>query len=422
MAHRHSKDVNSASNGGLIQPIRHHLGDPNLEREAFALQPGGISNVLPVANQFVILKCESHIAARNVPMEEAQASLAQQVREQKLRKAADAQYRKMQNEATVQNIYNDPQRRKSMPGVVALINDEQITMRELADECLALHGESVIEREIGAVLLRQELRRQKLQVTQADLDAEVAHAAELNGVVDLQGRPDLAKWMTMATTEQGISNADYLRDSVWPSAALKKLTTGKVKVTKEDIQKGFEANYGPRVRVRAIMMSNQRRAQEVWDKARQNPTAEFFGQLAQEYSVEPGSKARGGEIPPIKRHGGQPVLEEQAFSLKPGELSGVIQFGQNYVILFCEDYTVPKKIDLAEVEQLIYRDLFEKKLRLAMRDAFVSMKERSRIDNYLAGTSKSPETAAGDKSAAARRTGQVQRVSHSADVLPKARR
>ena len=294
-----------------------------------------------------------------------------------------------------------------MSGIVATINDEPITVRELAEECLAIHGENMVENEINWALLKQELHRRRLEVTQADLDTEIAHAAELNGVVDEAGLPDIGKWMEMATRDQGIAESVYIRDSVWPSASLKKLTQGKVTVSKEDMQKGFEANYGPRVRCRAIVMSNQRRAQEVWDKARKNLTVEFFGKLAEEYSVEAGSRSRQGEVPLIRRHGGQPLLEEQAFALKPGELSGVIQSGQHYVILFCEGTTEPVNVEFAEVEQMIYRDIFEKKLRLAMSQEYEAIKERARIDNFLAGTSQSPGQAVKGKSAATPRTARA---------------
>ena len=60
---QHSQDVNSASSSGLIQPIRRHLGDPKLEQAAFAMKQGEISPVVQVGDQFVILKCEGHLAA-----------------------------------------------------------------------------------------------------------------------------------------------------------------------------------------------------------------------------------------------------------------------------------------------------------------------------------------------------------------------
>src|SRR5690606_30835786 len=162
-------------------------------------------------------------------------------------------------------------------------------------------------------------------IDQTDLDAEMRHAAELAGVVDQQGNADLNAWLASSEQEQGVSREQYLRDSVWPSAALKKLTAQDVQVTQEDSTNRFATNYGRRVRCRAIVLGNMRRAQEVWEKARKNPSPDYFGDLAAEYSVEPTSKALRGEVPPLGRHGGQPQLEKVAFELREGELSGVIQ-------------------------------------------------------------------------------------------------
>ena len=134
---------------------------------------------------------------------------------------------------------------------------------------------------------------------------------KLAGVVDAQGKPDFDKWFKMATEEQGLKKEQYLRDSVWPSAALKKLTGGTIQVSNDDLAKSFEANYGERVRCRAIVLGDMRRSQEVWAKARQNPSIDFFGDLAEQYSIEPQSKALRGEVPPIRRNGGQPQLEER---------------------------------------------------------------------------------------------------------------
>ncbi len=55
---QNSVDVNSASIGGMIQPIHHHVGDPAIEKAVFALQPNKISAIIPVGEQFAILKCE----------------------------------------------------------------------------------------------------------------------------------------------------------------------------------------------------------------------------------------------------------------------------------------------------------------------------------------------------------------------------
>jgi parvulin-like peptidyl-prolyl isomerase len=278
-----------------------------------------------------------------------------------------------------------------MPDVVATVNGDRITMSELGAECLLRFGEEVLESEISQLLLKQALQAANLTVVQPDLDAEMQHAAELAGVVDQNGNADLKKWVETITKDQDVSAAQYVHDSVWPSAALKKLTAQEVQVTEEDIRKGFEANYGERVRCRAIVLGNMRRAQEVWDKARKNPSPDFFGDLAEEYSIEPTSKALRGEVPPLGRHGGQPQLEDIAFQLQPGQLSGVIQVMDKFVILRCEGRTERVDVDEKDVRDILYRDIYEKKLRMAMGQKYDEIHDKARIDNYLAGTTHEPE-------------------------------
>jgi len=76
-------------------------------------------------------------------------------------------------------------------------------------------------------------------------------------------------------------------------------------------------------------------------------------------------------------------------------LSGIIQIADKYILLFCEGRTEPKDIDYASVRKYIYEDIFEKKQRLAMADAFEQLQKNASIDNYLAGTSRSPKQTAG---------------------------
>ncbi len=391
LAMQHSKDVNSASIGGLIQPIRRHVGDPAIEQQVFALKPGELTSIIPIGEQFAILKCEGILPARNTPLENVRAELTEQIKEEALRGVANTLFQDLQKSATIQNVWNDPQLKAQMPGIVATINGEPITYKELADECFLRYSEQILDVEISHLLLRQALDKANVKLTQDDVNAEMAHAAQLAGVVDAQGKPDLAKWVKMATEEQGITQDTYYRDSLWPSAALKKLTGSSVKVTEEDIQKGYQANYAERVRCRAIVLGTMRRAQEVWAKARQNPSPDYFGDLAEEYSIEPTSKALRGEVPPIQKFGGQPQLEEVAFQLQPGELSGIVQLGETFVILKCEGRTTPVEVNQQEVREILYQDIFEKKLRIAMGEKFEEIRSRARIDNFLAGTSQAPD-------------------------------
>ena len=95
-------------------------------------------------------------------------------------------------------------------------------------------------------------------------------------------------------------------------------------------------------------------------------------------------------MPPLQRHGGQPQLEQAAFALQPGQLSGIIQVGDKFVILRAEGRTEQIDVDMSEVRDILHSDIYEKKLRLAMSEKYESIRENSRVDNYLAGTSHTP--------------------------------
>lgn len=394
LAMEHSIDPSSASAKGLVQPIRKHLGNAEVERAAFSLQDGQISEIIQVGDQFIFLKCEGRYPPRNVPLASVKKLLSDMIRDQKLRTAADDVFKQLQDSAKLDVVYSDPQRRQQHPGIAATINGSTITIEQLAEECIARHGREVLEGSINRRLLEQECRRKQIEVTRQDVDRELTKAAEVFGKVDpVTKQPDVEGWLKSVTEEQGISRELYIQDAVWPSVALKRLVEKNVTVTQQDLDRGYEANYGPRVRCRAIVLNNLRRAQEVWEMARKDSSVANFGRLAEQFSIEASSRALSGEVPPIQKWGGQPHLEEEAFKLAPGELSGIIQVGEQYVILLCEGHTKPVAANMDEVRPMLHEDILEKKLRLAMAQEFERLRDAARIDNYLANTTRKPQAA-----------------------------
>lgn len=393
LARKYSDDPNSGSANGLVQPIRMHVGDPALEQAAFALQPGEISNVVTVGDHHVVLLCEEQIPDRGIALEEVTDELTAEIRERKERQAATELFEALQAEAKVENVFNDSERSRQMPGVAAVVNGRKITMRELGEACIERHGENVLDGLITRRIVKQEVVRQGIEISEADLDAEIERAAAsaLAGETPEGEQPDVDKWLKLVTEEQGISLAVYVDEVVWPSVAMKRLAGETVDVTDDDLRKSYEANYGPRVECLAVVLNNQRRAQEVWELARDKSTSEFFGDLAEQYSVESQSRTLRGRVPPIQRHGGQPLLEKEAFALKSGEMSGVIQVGEKFIILHCLGFTEPQNIEFAEVRDMLYEDLHEKKLRVAMANMLDDLREQAQIDNFLAGTVQTPK-------------------------------
>ena len=391
LAKEHSEDKATASAYGVIPPIRKHLGDPNIEQVAFRLEEGEISSIVQVANQYFILKCDKQIDRTYISSEQLpdiKRQLYDRIRDHKMRTESATLFKQLQSQAQVVNVLNDANLQRQYPGVAALVNGRAITELQLSEECIVRHGKEVLEGEINRKLLLQELRRRKKSVEEQDIDYEVARAADAYNFLRPDGSPDVDAWLKKITEGDTTTIELYVRDAVWPSVALKKLVDSKVQVTDEDMQNGFLSNFGERVKVLVIVLGNHRQAQEVWDMARNNPTDQFFGQLASQYSIEPASRSNFGEVPPIRRHSGQPVLEKEAFSLKTGELSGIVAVADKYVIMRCLGRTKPVVKEFDAVKDELFKDIQEKKLRIAMAKEFDRLKETAQIDNFLTGTSQ----------------------------------
>lgn len=396
LAKKHCDDPAVASAYGVIPPIRRHLGDANLENIAFSLKPGQISPVIHVADRYYILYCEEQIDARlmsskDIPV--AEERLRERIREGKLRNSAAQFFEQTAKTAKITNVYTDPKLRAQYPHLAAVVNNQQISVQQLAEECVVRHGRDVLEGEINRKLLTQALAKKQLQVTQQDIDAEIARAAASFGyfVANKPDQPDVQRWLKHVQEEEGADLDLYVADAVWPSAALKKLVGGAVQITQEDLQKAYESNFGEMVEVLAIVFGDQRQAQKVWEMARSNPTDAFFGELAEQYSVDPTSRANRGKVPPIRKHSGAPALEAEAFKLKPGELSGLVAMGDQYIIVRCLGRTKPIAAEFNSVRPQLYADIEEKKYRQEMNRQFDYLREYSQIDNFIAMTSHRPK-------------------------------
>ena len=111
----------------------------------------------------------------------------------------------------------------------------------------------------------------------------------------------------------------------------------------DEVEAFFEAERpGERVRARHILLLNpegasqaqldsvRALAEELRDRARAGAD---FAALAEEWSEDPGSAARGGDLGFFPRGSMVPAFEEVAFSLEPGEMSDVVetQFGLHVI-------------------------------------------------------------------------------------------
>lgn len=392
LAKEHSEDAASAAVEGLLPPIRRHSGDDQLEKIAFQLKPNETSPVFQIANMHIILQCVRHLEAsfpspQMLPM--IRQRISDQLRDRRLGGAADGIFAKLQESSQVVKILGEPEKEAKYPGVAGYINRQPVPMNQLAYECMSRHGREILRGEISRTILKSSLKAIGKTVTQDDINAEIARGADTAGFLRNDGTPDVTSWLNNIVAEEGVTVDLYVSDAVWPSVALQKLVEDEVQLTDEDLQKGFESNFGPRAEVLAIVLSNQRTAQDVFRQARENPTEQGFGELAAKYSVEPVSRSNFGKIPALRKHGGRPVLEEAAFELLPGEISGVLAWGDQYCVLYKQSESKPLVTEFEAVREELQREILKKKMGIAMQQKMDQLLNNSQIDNFLEGTTQS---------------------------------
>ncbi len=391
LAKEHSDDAVSASVEGLLPPIRRFSGDDQLERIAFQLRPNEISPIFQIGEMHVFLQCVRHFDA-TPPNAQLLPSIQQrihdQLRDQRLGVAADEIFAKLQENSKVIPVIGNPELEKQHPGVAGFINGQPVGKDHLASQCITRHGRPILRGEIDRMLLTMELKAAGKIIIQPDIDAEIGRAADLAGYIKSDGSPDSSAWLNHVMQEEGVTLDLYVADAVWPSVALKKLVEDSVSISEEDLQKGFESNFGPRAEVLAIVLSNQRTAQDVFAKARSNASEQAFGELAAQFSVEPVSRSNFGKVPPLRKHGGRPALENVAFALQPGEVSGVVAWGEQFAILYKQGETTPIVQDFEAVRGEVHKEILEKKLRQSMFARLEAIQAAAQIDNFLEGTAQ----------------------------------
>lgn len=94
------------------------------------------------------------------------------------------------------------------------------------------------------------------------------------------------------------------------------------------------------------IQAKKKQADEVLKRAR---AGEDFSKLAQQYSEDPTTKAKGGELPPFSHGQMVPEFDEAAFSLTNNQISDVVKTVYGYHIIQMESKTPAKKLALTDV-------------------------------------------------------------------------
>ncbi len=100
---------------------------------------------------------------------------------------------------------------------------------------------------------------------------------------------------------------------------------------------------------------------QIEDLLKRARAGENFSTLASQYSEDPGSKDRGGELPPFSHGEMVPQFEAAAFSMKTNSISDVVTTAYGFHIIKLLEITPAQKVDFAKVSDKIKDFLVQQK-------------------------------------------------------------
>ena len=237
----------------------------------------------------------------------------------------------------------------------------------------AARRSEILETLIAEKLLEEEVRKLRIDVTDAEVDLVVKGTMQEHGL-------DEAK-LELALQRQGLTLEEYkdgLKKQLTKMKIIQLKVKNRVQVNDQDVKSSYAQrktlDAGEfRVRARHILFlvppGENGRAQEQRAKealARLKGGADFAA-LAKELSEDPGSKERGGDLGEFGRGEMVPEFERVAYTTEPGRVVGPVRtpFGW-HLILVTERVALKAKPEdqaLADIRKRLYEDEMEAQFR-----------------------------------------------------------
>ena len=182
---------------------------------------------------------------------------------------------------------------------------------------------------------------------------------------------------------------EWREDVIRPRLMLTRLCQGRVKVTEEEIKKGFEAYHGERLECRIILWPKEQKKFAMNEYARIRDSDEEFTRQAKS-QPSPTLASQWGKIPVFGRNSlGDPELEKAAFDLHPGEITRLIETPQGHVVIKCDRRIPPDtNVKLEQERDRLVKEIHEKKVQIEMQVVFKELRDKANPKLFLKGTAQ----------------------------------
>lgn len=293
-----------------------------------------------------------------------------------------------------------------LPDVVARVNGQAISKGDLDKAVRELEASAgnavppdqrdrvlrgVLDQLIGYRLLIQETKARKTAVADTELDARIAEIQKQFPTEEAFQQVLEQRALTLQQLR------DDVRDDLLVSKMLQAEIEAKVVVNAEQVAAFYQQNpsqfqQGERVRASHILIRMPENADAAAKDQARAKAAEVlkevkagkdFAALAKEYSQDPGSAVRGGDLGYFER--GQMVgpFDQAAFSMKAGDVSELVETNFGFHIIKIADKQASGTVPLDDVRPQI-QEYLENQTRQEETRAFVdTLRARGTVEIFI---------------------------------------
>lgn len=258
---------------------------------------------------------------------------------------------------------------------VAVIRGEAIRRSQLDMRLEKLAGQKTLDRMIEEVLVRQESERQKISVSQKEVDARIK---ELVDRLVKSGQIKSKKEFEDFVKKQSMTLSD-VRDQLNTGMLLEKILRKQIKESeiKEYYSVYKERFLEPeRVHAKHILVKSEPDARRLISRLKRG---EKFEALAKQYSQDPGTKDKGGDLGIFARNTMVKEFEEAAFSMKAGEVKGPVKTSFGFHVIKLEEKTQGRVLSIDQARENIIQSMLQQK----QSEFFNKLKKKETVKNYL---------------------------------------
>lgn len=241
------------------------------------------------------------------------------------------------------------------PEVVVETDAGDITKEEFYEELKSHEGDAVLQQ-----MVLQKVLEDTYSVDEEEVDENIEEFKEQYG-----------DNFEMFLMQQGLSDEDDLRDALSFSLLYDEALYEGVEISDEEVEEAYE-RMKEEIEARHILLADEETAEEVKEKI---DDGEDFAELAEEYSIDPGSAENGGDLDYFTALDMEREFEDAAYEMDVDEISDPVQTSNGFHII--------QVTDRREVEDLGSFEEMEEEIQEKLKRSQVSDEDAQEKINSL---------------------------------------